>query len=553
MVIYTGCRSPDLQPEQRSDSLGLGPRGTVRIAWSTEPENLHAKLAMGSGLNEFFWVFNSFLTYFDFEGNLHPMLALEVPMQEQGTWVVNPDGTMVTTYRLREARWHDSVPITAHDYVFGFEVYTDPDIPIRNRVPENLMSRVEAHDDYTLVISWKRTYIGANSLTFQQLPPLPRHIGETRYRGQKSDFIQAEEWTTGYVGSGPYRLERWEPGVLMVARAFPEWALGRPRIETVEIRFILDTRTQLANILSGEVDIVNSPGVRAPEAAVAREQWAARQEGYVLAWSRQVRFLAFQFREVPGWQRAVADPRVRQALMHATDREGLAELITSGLGRRADAFIIPHDRMVPEVQRVVVRYPYDPIRAAQLLAEAGWRRGDGSGPLTNSAGQSLDVEIWATAEGGGEAEAAALADAWKSVGVNTSIYIIPGARQRDLEHRVNFPAVNPSARAATLDNFVFTSSHVPLAELRWQGPNRGSFTDPEVDRLYSLALTTLKEQERHQHILALHRRMSQVVGVGMLYYNAEVILARNRLRGPIGEAAEHSGVSWNIFLWEVVD
>jgi peptide/nickel transport system substrate-binding protein len=555
-LTLAGCSAPGRAPQERTpagSTAPTGPRGTLRIAWATEPENLHSKLAAGSGLNEFFWVFNSFLTYYDFAGAAHPMLARDIPRQENGDWVVNPDGTMVTTYRLRVSRWHDGTPLTAQDYVFGYEVYIDPDMPIRDRVPETLMSNVEAPDDLTLVIRWKQPYIGANLLTFQQLPPLARHIAEQKYRTQKANLVFSDDWTTEFVGSGPFRLERWVPGSLMVARAYNDWVLGPPKLDTVEIRFMSDTRAELANVLAGEVDIVNSPGVRTPEAVIARDQWAGRPEGYIRAWSRQPRFLAFQFREVPNWQRAVTDLRVRQALMHATDREGLAEILSSGLGKATEAFIVPNDPLASEVDRVVTHYPYDPGRALALLNEVGWRRPDASSPLTNATGQTLDLEIWTTPDGGGEQEASILVDNWKSVGINVTIYLIPAARQRDLEHRVSFPAVNPTARSATLDNFVFTSAHVPTAEARWQGANRGSFRDGEVDRLYNLALTTLGEQERAQHIVALHKRMSETLGVGMLFFNAEVLIARNRVRGPVGEVAEKSGMSWNIFEWEVTD
>ncbi len=556
LALLTACAAPGQRPADQAASgpaQAPGPRGTLKIAWATEPENLHSKMAAGSGLNEFFWVFNSYLTYFDFAGVSHPMLAREIPSQENGDWVVNPDGTMVTTYRLRETRWHDGAPLTAHDYVFGFEVYLDPELPIRDRVPENLMAGVEAADDYTLVVRWKQPYIGANTLSFQQLPPLPRHIAEQKYRTQKANFAYGDDWTTEFVGSGPFRLERWVPGSLMVARAYSDWALGAPKLDTIEIRFISDTRTELANILAGEVDFVSSPGVRAPEAVVAREQWAGRAEGYIRSWSRQPRYLAFQFREVPNWQRAVTDLRVRKALMHATDRDGLAEILSQGFGKAANAFIVPNDPLAPEVERAVAKYPYDPGRASALLAEAGWRRQDATAPLSNSAGQSLDIDIWTTPDGGGEQEATILADNWKAVGVRSSIYIIPAARQRDLEHRVSFPAVSTTARSAPLDNFAFTSAHAPTAEARWQGANRGSFQDPEVDRLFNLAMTTLGDRERSRHIIELHTRMSEVLGIGMLLYHAEVLIARNRVQGPVGEVAEKSGVSWNIFEWEVTD
>ena len=85
--------------------------------------------------------------------------------------------TKVTTYALREnAKWHDGAPLTAHDYAFAYAVYTDPDIAVAKRSPENLMAGVEAKDDYTLVIRWKESYYAAGSLRYQMLDPLPRLV-----------------------------------------------------------------------------------------------------------------------------------------------------------------------------------------------------------------------------------------------------------------------------------------------------------------------------------------------------------------------------------------
>jgi ABC-type transport system substrate-binding protein len=58
------------------------------------------------------------------------MIARLLPTRENGDWLVNSDGTMVTTYRLREdARWHEGKPITADDIVFAHQVYSAPDLP----------------------------------------------------------------------------------------------------------------------------------------------------------------------------------------------------------------------------------------------------------------------------------------------------------------------------------------------------------------------------------------------------------------------------------------
>src|SRR5438309_5022707 len=253
VVLLLGCAQPagPQGPASGASTVGQSngrPSGTLKIAWPTEPEILAPKFASGSGLNEFNWVFNSFLTYYDFNGVAHPMLTQDIPTQERGDWVVNPDGTMVTTYSLRpNARWQDGTPLTAGDFAFAFNIYLDPDMPVRDRRPEVLMSAVEARDDSTIVINWKEPYIGANTLGYQQLDPLPRHLLEEKYRTNRANFIFGEEWTSSYVGTGPFKVDRWNAGAGLIARASLDWFPGPPKIETLDIRFISDANTLLAN------------------------------------------------------------------------------------------------------------------------------------------------------------------------------------------------------------------------------------------------------------------------------------------------------------------
>lgn len=223
-----------------------------------------------------------------------------------------------------------------------------------------------------MVITWLRPYLKANHLGFD-LPPLPRHRLDDKYRADKARLRLGEQWTSGYVSMGPFRLESWEPGVRIIARAYQDWFLGPPRVDVVEIRFISDPNALLSNLLAGEVDLAAYPAVRISEAEAARAQWAARGEGYVKAWAKRLKFLEFQYREVPNWQRVVADVRVRRALIHAIDRDSIADVMTFGLGHRAEAWVLPTDPLAPQIDRAVTRYPFDPQRAASLLADAGWR------------------------------------------------------------------------------------------------------------------------------------------------------------------------------------
>jgi peptide/nickel transport system substrate-binding protein len=541
-----------VEPSGQQATQQAGPRGTLRMALDREPDYLSPKFLGGSGNGEYQWIFNSTLVVRGLSGAPTPLLAREIPTQANGSWVVNPDGTMVTTYQLREnAAWHDGTPLTAGDFAFAFQVYTDKDLPIPNQQPnpETMMSAVEAKDDHTIVIFWKQPYINANVLGFQSLNPLPRHQLEQRYLTNRTSFAIGEEWTTGYIGTGPFRVDHWNQGSNILAKANLSWVLGPPKIDTIDIRFVPDNNTKLANLLAGEVDMITSPGARAPEAAIARDRWAGTNEGYIKAWVTRTSYVEFQFRDFPGAQKAVQDVRVRQALIHATDRDGLAEIINLGFGTAADAFVAPTDVLFPDVDRAVMKYPYDLNRARALLADAGYRAPSPDGLAVNAAGQTLDIELWTTSDQ--EKLGTITANNWSGSGAKTSVFVIPSARARDNELRTSFPAAANNGRTIGPDNWVWNSDNLPTPENKWTGSNRGSFVDTEIDRLQNIRTSSLDPKERDQATIAELKRMTELVGAQPLIYSIEVIVARSNVRGPEGNYGPQEGITWNVQDWTV--
>ena len=558
VLFVLGACAPNAQTTRQDTSSAAAPtsgqpskpRGSIVMAVAWEPDQLSAKGTGGESGSETRWMFNSPFTYFDREGTLHAMLAERIPTRDNGDWVINADGTMVTTYRLRpNLKWHDGVPLTARDITFAYQVVTDPALPFRSDL-ERRMSSVEATDDQTVVITWSEPYAFANALGIQDLGPLPRHRLEERYRTDKANFFAGDDWTSAYVGSGPFRLERWDAGVRIVARAFEDWALGAPKLDTIEVRFIGDPNAALANLLAGELDFVTSPPLRITEATIARDQWAATGVGYLKTWEQRLRYLEYQYREVPNWQRVVTDPRVRKALTHAIDREQLASVMTSGLGRVGDVWGLPADPIFPEVDRTIAKYPYDPQRALALLEEAGWRR-QPNGLLANVAGQTLDIDV-----NSGSAEQQVptiIADAWKAIGVNAGLDIVPTALLNDPRARSSYTGARVGQRGPSMDGFHFITSKIPQPP-RFNEANYGSFSDPEIDRLQNLAVTSFEERERRQAAVQLNLRLAELGAYSPLYYQSDLLVAKTRLTGPIGPgvaATNQAGITWNIFAWEV--
>ena len=301
------------------------------------------------------------------------------------------------------------------------------------------MSRVVAPDSRTVEIHWRQPFVGAGSLANHDLTPIPRHLMGELYARDKSAFMSSPYWfSEEHISAGPFRLTAWDRGAGLTFAANPYFVLGKPAIDTLRVVFVADPNTVMARILAGAVDVY--PNATTELALTLKERWQADNGGNLYVMSQRVNRLSFQFRDVPGLQRAVLDVRVRQALMHAIDRVALAEAIEGSLGMAADTAYPPGSRLNPRMEQVIARYPFDTARALALLRDAGWTPGP-DGRLLDSGGRTLDLEIRSD-----EAQdSSIISDFWKQVGVNPTAVLITGILRRDDEWRAHFPATQIAA------------------------------------------------------------------------------------------------------------
>jgi peptide/nickel transport system substrate-binding protein len=226
-----------------------------------EPPTLVAKA--GTGLTHgAVRPFNASLFLVDGEGTTRPYLAASIPQLNTDSWVVHPDGRMEVTYQLRSnLTWHDGTRLTADDFAFAYQVYASPAPGMFPTTPQNLMEGVTVRDPRTFVISWSKPYPEAAIFPFGEFEPLPRHILEEAFKTVEADSSQQEGFRTNpyfsgkFVGAGPYRLDRWEPGTELVGTAFEGHALGRPKINRFIVRIMPYENSVLSNLLYGTVTI----------------------------------------------------------------------------------------------------------------------------------------------------------------------------------------------------------------------------------------------------------------------------------------------------------
>src|SRR5438552_1268561 len=239
-LVVMGC-APATAPGQPGSSTApkaSAPQKTLVIAQRGEPPTLAARslVTQGSGLLIPDRFFNATLDVWDMNQESHPQLAEALPELNTDTWRLFPDGRMETRYTLRpNLTWHDGAPLTSDDFVFGLRVYKTPELGSANTRPIPQMDDIVVQDARTFTIRWKQPYVDAAGMhiSFQALP---RHLLEDDLAKMDAvAFTGHSFWTAQYVGAGPYKLDRWEPGSFLEASAFDNYALGRPKIEKIRI------------------------------------------------------------------------------------------------------------------------------------------------------------------------------------------------------------------------------------------------------------------------------------------------------------------------------
>lgn len=498
--IPSAATGEESSPTRSAQTLVLVARG--------ELASLAAKQLQGTGggIDQLLGIYNAALDITDENGAYVAYLADALPQLNTPSWRVFPDGRMETTYRLKaNLTWHDGGPLTARDFAFAWRVYLTPEFGTGG-VPIGYMEDVRAPDPRTLIIQWRQPYPEAGVLGRVGLPPLPEHILEQPLRElDPQAFAGLRFWTHEYVGAGPYKVVRVEPGSSIESVAFDGHVLGRPKIERMRLVFIGDTNTVIANMLAGEAHFVTKFVLGTEETLTLEREWPARGGGVATYIPNQMRLTQVQLR--PEFSKAplLRDVRVRRALAHGIDNDAALEAITYGKGLTAVVPSPPQDSFWPAIDQAVPRYAFDPRQARQLLDEAGLVRG-ADGRYFASAGEPFGFEFGFILQANNERENAIFVDSLQRLGVNAVSQPLSSVQLRDPHARVSFSGAFTAGASNLLDH---TRDEIPTAEKRWQGKNRGGWENPEFNRLASLFITTLEPAERTRIIVSVARIFSQ--------------------------------------------
>jgi peptide/nickel transport system substrate-binding protein len=287
------------------------------------------------------------------EGEIVPRLAERWEIPDENTWLF---------YLRQNAMFHDGEPVTAADVVAAATALRDGRYPVSPLWAD--VTGIEALDDHTVRFT-TRAPVGTflSTLWLLYIAPAEHYVNGAYDRAAGEKPI---------VGSGPYRVESFTLSDRLVLRANEDYWGGRPNLDQIIFLDIPEITAKITGVLTGEIDIVIQVP---PEQHLTIKQADDVQLISSPSWGNyMVWFNVFPENRTEGGpadRNPLADYRVRQAMFYAVNSQELANTIFDGIGVPARGPI--SSQVFGYVEQDP--YGYNPERARELLAEAGYPNG----------------------------------------------------------------------------------------------------------------------------------------------------------------------------------
>jgi len=274
------------------------------------------------------------------------------------SWSASTDWLVYEFVLRKGVRFHNGEPVTAEDVKFSLERYRGAS----NRMLKDRVLAIETPDPGRVRIRLKQPW--PDFMTFYSIATGAGWIVPKKY----VEKVGEDGFKKAPIGAGPYRFVSFTPGVELVLEAFDQYWRKTPSVKRLVFRAIPDDSTRLAALKRGEVDIGyaffgalaeearRTPGLTLKATVVPTTFWV---------------YFADQWDPKSPWH----DRRVRLAANHAIDRQAINEAENLGHAKITGSLIPTSFDFYWQPSA----YAYDPARARQLLAEAGYPNGFDAG------------------------------------------------------------------------------------------------------------------------------------------------------------------------------
>lgn len=406
------------------------------------------------------------LVRFDANIKVHPDLAVSWSNPEPTVWIL----------KLRKGvKFHNGSTFNADDVIFSFDrIKNWNKSGFKGKV--SMLEKVEKIDDYTVKFITKKAFpVFLRKLTYVNI------LDKETLQGKSDEWIGLHP-----IGTGPYKFVFWRKGDQIKLKANKDYWMGKPKFDDVIFRVLSNNATRTAAILSGEVDIIN----RVPVVDVNRIKNNSKLNFFIKPGLRLIYLQMDQFREKspyvksPTGKNPFLDANVRRALYYGINEDAIVKYIMKGFAKPAGQF---HPSVVVGYDPTIKRVKYDPKKAKELLAKAGYPNGFEVRLDAPNNRYINDAQI-------AQAVASSLAKIGIKVKVNATpkSSFFPRTAKQDTSFFLIGWASSDGDGSSMLDGVV----HSKDDKKGYGRYNNGKFSDPRVDKLIEESDANMNPKDR---------------------------------------------------------
>lgn len=383
------------------------------------------------------------------------------------SWELSEDGLTYTFHLRSGVTWHNGDPFTADDVKFTFDAILNPDVNAAFRRNLGPLTGCHVIDESTVELTLSQPYAPLLTMLGYNIMMMPKNVLEGQDLNSPTDFIASP------VGTGPYMWKEFVSGDHITLVANTNYWDGAPQIGTCVYKILPDSNTQVAQLRTGEVDLV----MIEPSQADALEG----VDGVVVNTATQTNiFYASLNLANPLFE----DQKVRQALTYALDRQLIVDQVLRGSGSVATGPISPPMGWAfPEDQEP---FPYDTDQALALLGEAGWAL---DGDTLKKDGEEFSFSIIVDAGNPTRGNIVlALQQYWQQLGMKVEI--------ESLDFNTWYTRSSGTEWDVSMNWWITPPDPDALTSGYAEGLSSGGYNNPDVNALFDQGRSALTPEER---------------------------------------------------------
>ncbi|HLW38208.1 MAG TPA: peptide ABC transporter substrate-binding protein [Candidatus Eremiobacteraceae bacterium] len=508
--------------------------GILRVGSYEDLDSLNPLLSSQSFVTDVDQMVYSGLIDYDDRANAIPDVALQVPTLENHG--ISADGLTVIYHLRRGVLFSDGAALTSADVKYTWQQIMNPNNNLPFRYPYDVVASIDTPDAFTVVVHLKHplaSFIGNFMRNGNVGSILPEHLLRSYADLNRIAF------NTHPVGSGPFIVKRWEPGVLLDLIPNPRYWRGPPRLHEIRYQIIPSQNTLLTSVRGHDVDLYYD----APEVQYSTLKSLAGIRVTAVP-NMTFEHVDFNCRRYP-----LSDVRIRQAIAYAIDWRKLANDVYFGLDLPGMADIPP---LSWAYDQSVQPYPHDPAKARALLASAGWTAG--AGGTLQRAGQPLQLGIATVSGVTSRAKAEELMQQdLRAVGIGLEIH--------------NYPA--DILFATYGNNGVLARGRFDLALFAWEytvpdpdntltigpdqlppfGENYTFFADRDIGVWQKAAQYYYRREQRRPYYVKIQQRIHDAVPIHTIVWRSNIDAVNTDLKNfkPAPAVSDF----WNSYEWQI--